>query len=226
VPAPDTGVEADGTSAQDSIQEEDAAPAPDGGEGPDVAPEPDAVEENDVAPEPDVEEEPDAALEPDTEEPVATGCEEACPEGTVCSNGTCGTALCGLDGFDTVVMNNAALLASELLISQQPDLTWAPSQIYTWSDLMQGLATSCNPGFAGFSFWTGESESSSDNQAKATLINLAAFLAQNLQRLRPTGAKLRGLRLRHGLSERSKPPDDRGDQCQMVWRSRTHVLRP
>jgi hypothetical protein len=128
-----------------------------------------------------VEEEPDVAPQPDTEEPLTTGCEEGCPEGSLCINGTCSTAICGLEGFDSVVTGNATLLASELLISEQSDLTWAPSQIYTWSDLMQGLATSCNPGFAGFSFWTGEPDSSSDNQIKVTLINLAAFLAQSMK---------------------------------------------
>jgi len=108
-------------------------------------------------------------------------CAGPCPEGSVCNEGTCGTAICGVDGLDALLFANATQLSSELLISQLPDLSWAPSTIYHWSDLLQGLATACGSGIGGFTYWTGTASLDASVKTTTGLVNLAAFLAQSMK---------------------------------------------
>eukprot|EP00798_Chlamydomonas_sp_ICE-L_P010158 gene10158-8062_t len=65
-----------------------------------------------------------------------------------------------------------------ILRSQQPDLTWAPSSIYFWPDLVSALTSMHVQGVGGSKFWLGDT---SANGYKYGLVSVAAFLAQSMK---------------------------------------------
>lgn len=68
---------------------------------------------------------------------------------------------------------------SQILRSQQPDLSWAPSSIYFWADLLRALDGMHGTGVNGDHFYLGlASESKGDLYG---LVNVAAFLAQSMK---------------------------------------------
>jgi hypothetical protein len=91
------------------------------------------------------------------------------------------TALCGLEGFNAVMLENAAQLESEVLISQLPDLSWVPSTIYKWNDLVDAIQVICTAGLGGFTLWTGDDTLTDEQRTKRALVNVAAFLAQSMK---------------------------------------------
>lgn len=70
--------------------------------------------------------------------------------------------------------------ASRILVSQQPDLSWAPSTVYFWPDLLAGLRAMHAQGIAGTTFWLGETEAPEAGW-RYGLVSVAAFLAQSMK---------------------------------------------
>lgn len=173
----DTTIGQDVPSSKDIPQDTPGTPGEDTGQPEDITDTHVPVEDT-VTP-PDTQPNPDATQPP--ADVTAANCDAPCPEGTVCNSGTCGTVICGLTDFDDLLFAKAELLAEKILITQQPDLSWAPSKIYQWPDLLDALYRTCVPGIAGFSFWTGAPGTAPDTAWKIAAVNLAAFLAQSMK---------------------------------------------
>merc|ERR1712072_1293705 len=76
------------------------------------------------------------------------------------------------DVLDT--LNNADW--SDVLKSQQPDETWAPSKVYQSPDLIAAVEKMTNTGIGEYKLLGGLS----DAEANYALVNIAAFLAQSM----------------------------------------------
>ena len=101
--------------------------------------------------------------------------------GTADADGNNNGLLCGLAAFNATMVDNAAQLESEVLMSQLPDLTWVPSTIYKWADLIDALHVICTTGLGGFNLWTGSQTLTDEEQSTRALVNVAAFLAQSMK---------------------------------------------
>lgn len=66
----------------------------------------------------------------------------------------------------------------EILLSEQPDGSWAPSKVYRWDDFLDAVDAMSAEGIDGELFWLGDS---SPNGQKYGLVNVAAFLAQSMR---------------------------------------------
>lgn len=67
--------------------------------------------------------------------------------------------------------------SSKILLSQQPDLSWAPSTMYHWEDLIQALNGMSEKGVGGVKFWLGNA----GDDPKYGMVSVAAFLAQSMK---------------------------------------------
>src|SRR5690606_28690628 len=54
----------------------------------------------------------------------AVACEPACGGDEVCLDGTCASAITGVPGIDDVLLGDPAPFDTQVLISQDPDLSW------------------------------------------------------------------------------------------------------
>lgn len=122
----------------------------------------------------------DAGARPDTG-PAPSACAPACGPGTVCVDGACEDGLSGVAGIDSVLLGDPAPFDSEILISQDPDLSWRPSRIYKWRDFVQAVATMHQTGVGDLRLWLGDATDADDPRARYGLTNLAAFLAQSMK---------------------------------------------
>eukprot|EP00798_Chlamydomonas_sp_ICE-L_P007361 gene7361-485_t len=79
--------------------------------------------------------------------------------------------------LESVKARLANVQSDKILISQQPDLSWEPSTVYRWADLMSALEGMQSKGVDGKVFWLG------DNADESThgMVSLAAFLAQSMK---------------------------------------------
>jgi hypothetical protein len=94
--------------------------------------------------------------------------------------GACQESLTGDGKLDGVLLGGADTFNSQVLLSQQPDLSWAPSKIYRWEDFLQALASMHTQGVGEFTFWLGE-PGDGDKRYRYALVNVAAFLAQSMK---------------------------------------------
>jgi hypothetical protein len=135
----------------------------------------DAPDATDLPSDPDA----TADLPPDS---AASNCSDGCPPGTLCLSGQCSSMVCGAELFNNTLIQNEAAFSEQLLISQLPDLTWAPSTIYTWVDFLTALHGMCTTGVGSYTFWTGEDTSPNPEETvNYGLVNIAAFLAQSMK---------------------------------------------
>lgn len=111
--------------------------------------------------------------------PVA--CEPACVDGQVCIDGTCATAITGVSGIDDVLLGDPTVFDTQVLISQNPDLSWRPSSIYKWRDFVQAVAAMHIGGVGNLRLWLGDETADDETRTKQALVNLAAFLAQSMK---------------------------------------------
>ena len=107
-------------------------------------------------------------------------CAQPCGSGSVCVEGACKESLTGDGKLDGVLLGGADTFNSQVLLSQQPDLSWAPSKIYKWEDFLQALASMHTQGVGEFTFWLGE-PGDGDKRYRYALVNVAAFLAQSMK---------------------------------------------
>lgn len=108
-------------------------------------------------------------------------CDPACEAGTVCLDGDCAAAITGVPGIDQVLLGDPTAFNTEILISQDPDLSWRPSTIYKWPDFVQAVASMHGTGVGDLRLWLGDPEADDDTRTKQALVNLAAFLAQSMK---------------------------------------------
>lgn len=153
---PDAVVTEDGSTGADGAVTDGSVPSTDGSTGPDGSPPP----------------RPDAA-------PVR--CEPACGAGEVCIAGTCASSITGVMGIDSVLLGDGARFNSEVLISQDPDLSWRPSRVYRWADFVQAVATMFGTGVGDMRLWLGDESADEATRTQYALVNLAAFLAQSMK---------------------------------------------
>lgn len=110
-----------------------------------------------------------------------TTCDPACAEGSVCIAGACSESITGAPGIDSVLLGDDTRFDTEVLISQDPDLSWRPSRIYKWRDFVQAVATMHRRGVADMRLWLGEPSDPEPARTRYALVNLAAFLAQSMK---------------------------------------------
>jgi len=67
---------------------------------------------------------------------------------------------------------------NDILLSEQPDHTWAASTMYKWVDFLEALDTVSSAGIGEELFWLGDG---SENGREYGLVNVAAFLAQSMK---------------------------------------------
>jgi hypothetical protein len=79
-----------------------------------------------------------------------------------------------LNPFVKTTMDNTDY--SEILRSQQPDNTWAPSSVYQSPDLIAAVQKMTETGVGEYKLVGGESL----EDANMALVNIAAFLAQSM----------------------------------------------
>ena len=155
---------------------EDTSPSDSPAPTPDTDFEPDVI--TDTASTPDTNPAQDTAVAIDV---ASKDCNTPCPAGQLCFDGQCSANACNVAAFDQALFDKAQPLTENLLIAQQPDLSWEPSKIYHWNDLIQGLHAACDPGIAGHTFWIGDPTAPEDKKHVYGLVNLAAFLAQSMK---------------------------------------------
>ncbi|MCB9620694.1 MAG: hypothetical protein H6724_14745 [Sandaracinus sp.] len=109
------------------------------------------------------------------------GCDPACGTGQVCRAGRCEDGLTGVDGIDDVLLGDPTRFDTEVLISQDPDMSWRPSTIYKWRDFGQAVATMFESGIGEMHLWLGDEDASDEVRTRQALVNLAAFLAQAMK---------------------------------------------
>lgn len=97
------------------------------------------------------------------------------PGGATCENGF------GDAKLDAALLGKNDKYNSEVLISQQPDLSWKPSTIYRWQDFLQALCPMNKQGVGEFSFWLGDPGDGADVRYRYALVNIAAFMAQSMK---------------------------------------------
>lgn len=108
-------------------------------------------------------------------------CVPECGEGLVCVSGACTNEISGVPQLDQVLFDNHDRFDNEILISEQPDLTWVPSTLYRWHDFLQAAALMHINGVAGNHLWLGDEADPDELRAQMGLVNLAAFLAQSMK---------------------------------------------
>jgi hypothetical protein len=108
-------------------------------------------------------------------------CDPACADDEICVRGSCTDSISGNTALDAVLFEKQDAFDNEILISQQPDLSWQPSSIYRWKDFLVSLHVMANQGIAGMTFWLGDPDASADVQMQQGLVNIAAFLAQSMK---------------------------------------------
>ncbi|MBX3251807.1 MAG: hypothetical protein KF901_31805 [Myxococcales bacterium] len=113
--------------------------------------------------------------------PPTPGCEPACAVGAVCREGRCEEGLTGVAGIDEVLLGDPMRFDNEVLISQDPDLSWRPSRIYKWRDFAQAVATMHDRGIGEMRLYLGDGDASDARRTQQALVNLAAFLAQAMK---------------------------------------------
>lgn len=74
-----------------------------------------------------------------------------------------------------------ASIDGQLMISQRPDLTWAPSRIYHGVDLISAVDSMALDGVGSMRLYLGGASDSDANATRYALVNLAAFLAQSMK---------------------------------------------
>src|SRR5690606_21156432 len=104
----------------------------------------------------------------------AVACEPACGGDEVCLDGTCASAITGVPGIDDVLLGDPAPFDTQVLISQDPDLSWRPSSIYKWRDFVQAVASMHIAGVGELHLWLGDETADNDTRTKQALVNLAA----------------------------------------------------
>ena len=101
------------------------------------------------------------------------------------SGGSLGTTISGNSALDDPLLNNEATYNSEVLITQQPDNTWAESTVYRWNDFLLAVKAMYLDGIGDeYKLWLGGDDSEEPDaalRAKYGLVNLAAFLAQSMK---------------------------------------------
>ncbi|WP_053230487.1 hypothetical protein [Sandaracinus amylolyticus] len=108
-------------------------------------------------------------------------CAPACGSGTVCVDGECVERVSGVPGIDSVLLGDPTRFDEEVLISQNPDLSWRPSRIYKWRDFVQAVTTMHTRGIGDMRLWLGEPGDPEPARSRYALVNLAAFLAQSMK---------------------------------------------
>jgi hypothetical protein len=93
--------------------------------------------------------------------------------------GACTTSLTGDAAIDGVLLGDPTRFDTEILVSQDPDLSWRPSTIYKWRDFVQAVATMHRRGVGDMRLWLGDP--GDPDRARQALVNLAAFLAQSMK---------------------------------------------
>lgn len=70
-----------------------------------------------------------------------------------------------------------------ILQSQLPDLSWVPSKVYKWDDMVKGIEAMYRTGVDGDYFWLGgkDDKTGEGNSIKYGLVSIAAFLAQSMK---------------------------------------------
>ncbi len=111
----------------------------------------------------------------------AVACQPECTGGQVCVDGSCAAAITGVAGIDSVLLGDAAAFDTQVLISQDPDLSWRPSTIYKWRDFVQAVASMHISGVGERTLWLGDPTADDATRTKQALVNLAAFLAQSMK---------------------------------------------
>lgn len=110
----------------------------------------------------------------------AAACNPACAAGTVCVAGSCEGSPSGIGALDELLLGKQSEYDAQLMISQQPDLSWAPSAIYHWADFLQALYAMHLFGVGEQRFWFGDAADDEATRTKLGAVNVAAFLAQSM----------------------------------------------
>jgi len=66
----------------------------------------------------------------------------------------------------------------QVMRSQDPDLSWRPSRVYKWKDMIQGVKDMYERGVGGQRFWLGNDGEQNPDYG---LVNIAAFIAQSMK---------------------------------------------
>jgi hypothetical protein len=111
----------------------------------------------------------------------APACDPECSGGTVCVDGACAAAITGVPGIDGVLLGDPSAFDTQILISQNPDLSWRPSTIYKWRDFVQAVASMHLSGVGDLQLWLGDPGADASTRTRQALANLAAFLAQSMK---------------------------------------------
>lgn len=111
----------------------------------------------------------------------AVACEPACAAEQVCLDGACADGITGVPGIDDVLLGDPTAFDTQVLISQDPDLSWRPSSIYKWRDFVQAVASMHVAGVGELHLWLGDETADDETRTKQALVNLAAFLAQSMK---------------------------------------------
>jgi predicted chitinase len=91
------------------------------------------------------------------------------------------TTITGVPGIDSVLLADPTNFNTNVLISQQPDNSWAPSTIYKFQDFVAAVTAMYLDGIGDFQLYLGDPDASDDVRAKQGLVNLALFLAQSMK---------------------------------------------
>lgn len=107
-------------------------------------------------------------------------CVPACEAGTVCVAGSCTSSPSGIAALDDLLIDKTAQYDAELMISQQPDLSWVPSTLYHWADLLKAVYDMHLIGVGDKHLWFGEPSDDEAMRTKLGAVNIAAFVAQSM----------------------------------------------
>lgn len=108
-------------------------------------------------------------------------CATPCADGSVCADGTCKTSLSGDAKLDGLLLGATAKMNAEVLLAQQPDMSWVPSSIYKWQDFLQALYVMHVHGVGDMTYWLGDPGDPPAVHYKYALANIAAFLGQSMK---------------------------------------------
>jgi len=81
----------------------------------------------------------------------------------------------------TALSAHVSKIDSDLMIAQQPDLTWRPSRIYHGSDLIAAVDSMAKDGVGAMRLYLGTATDADAVATRYALVNLAAFLAQSMK---------------------------------------------
>lgn len=107
-------------------------------------------------------------------------CEPACEAGAVCIAGSCSSSPSGIAALDDLLIKKEAQYDAELMISQLPDLSWAPSTLYHWADFLKAVYDMHLVGVDEKRFWFGDASDDEATRTKIGAVNIAAFIAQSM----------------------------------------------